>query len=154
MVSPALHLLLNNPLIGRPIMRLSHARSRYIYDLYYKRELITRELYDWLIKQGYADAKWALSSSPTWERADQKPNSKVEKVGPSGKIALMIRQGYERLCCVRCIATKDMNFQGSTCICRVPKAQLKKGIVVECPHCGELNLNLRWVRVNADTNRM
>jgi hypothetical protein len=41
----------------RPIMRLSHARSRYIYDLYYKRELITRELYDWLIKQGYADAK-------------------------------------------------------------------------------------------------
>lgn len=42
---------------GRPIMRLSHARSRYIYDLYYKRELITRELYDWLIKQGYADAK-------------------------------------------------------------------------------------------------
>lgn len=47
------------------------------------------------------------------------------------------RQGYERLCCVRCIATRDMNFQGSTCICRVPKAQLKKGIVVECPHCGE-----------------
>jgi bud site selection protein 31 len=39
-------------------MRLSHARSRYIYDLYYKRELITRELYDWLINQGYADAKW------------------------------------------------------------------------------------------------
>jgi hypothetical protein len=41
----------------RPIMRLSHARSRYIYDLYYKRELISRELYDWLLKQGYADAK-------------------------------------------------------------------------------------------------
>jgi bud site selection protein 31 len=41
----------------RPIMRLSHARSRYIYDLYYKRELISRELYDWLIKQKYADAE-------------------------------------------------------------------------------------------------
>jgi hypothetical protein len=39
---------------------------------------------------------------------------------------------------VRCIQTRDMNFQGSTCICRVPKASLKKGTVVECPHCGEL----------------
>jgi hypothetical protein len=41
----------------RPIMRLSHARSKYIYDLYYKRELISRELYDWLLKQKYADAE-------------------------------------------------------------------------------------------------
>ena len=38
-------------------MRITHARSRYIYDLYYKRELISRELYDWLLKQNYADAK-------------------------------------------------------------------------------------------------
>jgi len=40
-----------------PIMRISHARSRYIYELYYKREAISRELYDWLLKEGYADAK-------------------------------------------------------------------------------------------------
>lgn len=40
-----------------PIMRISHTRSRYIYDLYYKREAISRELYDWLLKQGYADGK-------------------------------------------------------------------------------------------------
>lgn len=40
-----------------PIMRISHSRSRYIYDLYYKREAISRELYDWLLKEGYADAK-------------------------------------------------------------------------------------------------
>lgn len=40
-----------------PIMRINHTRSRYIYDLYYKREAISRELYDWLLKQGYADAK-------------------------------------------------------------------------------------------------
>ncbi|GFZ44686.1 Bud site selection protein 31 [Saitozyma sp. JCM 24511] len=92
-----------------PIMRLSHARSRYIYDLYYKRELISRELYDWLIKQKYADADL---------------------------IAKWKKNGYEKLCCVRCIQTRDMNFQGSTCICRVPKASLKKGTVVECPHCG------------------
>ena len=41
----------------RPIMRIAHARSRYIYDLYYKREAISRELYDWLLKEKYADAK-------------------------------------------------------------------------------------------------
>jgi bud site selection protein 31 len=40
-----------------PIMRISHARSRYIYELYYKREAISRELYDWLLKEGYADTK-------------------------------------------------------------------------------------------------
>ena len=39
-----------------PILRITHTRSRYIYDLYYKREAISRELYDWLIDQGYADA--------------------------------------------------------------------------------------------------
>jgi hypothetical protein len=29
-----------------------------------------------------------------------------------------------------------MNYQGSTCVCRVPKAQLREGTVVECVHCG------------------
>ena len=43
-----------------PIMRISHARSRYVYELYYKREAISRALYDWLLKEGYADAKYAL----------------------------------------------------------------------------------------------
>lgn len=40
-----------------PIMRITHTRTRYIYDLYYKREAISKELYDWLCKQEYADAK-------------------------------------------------------------------------------------------------
>jgi bud site selection protein 31 len=40
-----------------PIMRISHARSRYIYELYYKREAISKELYDWLLKEKYGDAK-------------------------------------------------------------------------------------------------
>ncbi|WFD05437.1 Component of the SF3b subcomplex of the U2 snRNP [Malassezia vespertilionis] len=39
-----------------PILRITHMRSRYIYDLYYKREAISRELYDWLVDQGYADS--------------------------------------------------------------------------------------------------
>ncbi|KAL6713078.1 Component of the SF3b subcomplex of the U2 snRNP [Lecanora helva] len=36
--------------------------SRYIYDLYYNKEAISKQLYEWLIKNGYADgtliAKW------------------------------------------------------------------------------------------------
>lgn len=92
-----------------PIMRISHSRSRYIYELYYKREAISKELYDWLLKEGYADANL---------------------------IAKWKKTGYEKLCCLRCIQTRDMNYQGSTCICRVPKAQIRPGTVVECAHCG------------------
>ena len=36
--------------------------SRYIYDLYYDKEAVSKQLYDWLLKNGYADgnliAKW------------------------------------------------------------------------------------------------
>lgn len=36
--------------------------SRYIYDLYYDKEAISKQLYEWLLKNGYADgnliAKW------------------------------------------------------------------------------------------------
>ncbi|KAL6629245.1 hypothetical protein ACP70R_029010 [Stipagrostis hirtigluma subsp. patula] len=45
-----------------PIFRISHQRSRYIYDLYYKRKEISKELYEFCLDQGYADrnliAKW------------------------------------------------------------------------------------------------
>jgi bud site selection protein 31 len=38
------------------------AGSRYIYELYYDKEAISKQLYDWLLKNGYADAnliaKW------------------------------------------------------------------------------------------------
>lgn len=38
------------------------AGSKYIYDLYYEKEAINKKLYDWLLKNGYADgnliAKW------------------------------------------------------------------------------------------------
>ncbi|KAG2618740.1 hypothetical protein PVAP13_3NG079771 [Panicum virgatum] len=66
-----------------PIFRISHQKSRYIYDLYYRRKEISKELYEFCLDQGYADrnliAKW------------KKP-------------------GYERLCCLRCIQTRDHNF--------------------------------------------
>lgn len=45
-----------------PIFQISHQRSRYIYELYYEKEAISKKLYDWLLKNGYADAmliaKW------------------------------------------------------------------------------------------------
>src|ERR1700759_1852927 len=82
--------------------------SRYIYDLYYEKEAISKQLYDWLLKNGYADgnliAKWK-------------------------------KQGYEKLCCLRCIQTKETNFN-STCICRVPREQLKEDQEVQCVNCG------------------
>lgn len=44
------------------IFQISHQRSRYIYDLYYEKEAISKQLYEWLLKNGYADAmliaKW------------------------------------------------------------------------------------------------
>ena len=90
------------------IFRIHHQRSRYIYDLYYKRNAISRELYDYCIKERIADqnliAKWR-------------------------------KQGFENLCCLRCIQTRDTNF-GTNCICRVPKSKLDEGRVIECVHCG------------------
>ncbi|KAI9864527.1 MAG: hypothetical protein M1813_003016 [Trichoglossum hirsutum] len=45
-----------------PIFQISHQRSRYIYDLYYEKEAISKPLYEWLLKNGYGDAmliaKW------------------------------------------------------------------------------------------------
>ncbi|PVV00440.1 hypothetical protein BB560_005175 [Smittium megazygosporum] len=91
-----------------PIMRLHHQRSRYIYDLYYKREAISKELYDYCLKKKIADANL---------------------------IAKWKKPGFEKLCCLRCIQPRDTNF-GTTCICRVPKAKLEEGRAVECVHCG------------------
>ncbi|KAH0631976.1 hypothetical protein JD844_019937 [Phrynosoma platyrhinos] len=80
-----------------PIFRIHHQKTRYIFDLFYKRKAISRELYEYCIREGYADknliAKWK-------------------------------KQGYENLCCLRCIQTRDTNF-GTNCICRVPKSKLE-----------------------------
>lgn len=44
------------------IFQISHQRSRYVFDLYYEKEAISKQLYEWLLKNGYADAmliaKW------------------------------------------------------------------------------------------------
>lgn len=80
------------------IFRITHQRSRFIYEMYYKKKIISKELYDWLLKEKYADgnliAKWK-------------------------------KQGYENLCCLKCIQSLETN-NGGTCICRVPKSTLLK----------------------------
>jgi bud site selection protein 31 len=91
-----------------PIFKIHHQKSRYIFDLFYKRKAISRELYDYCINEKIADASL---------------------------IAKWKKQGYENLCCLRCIQTRDTNF-GTNCVCRVPKTKLEEGKVVECVHCG------------------
>eukprot|EP00761_Pharyngomonas_kirbyi_P013429 gb/GECH01013458.1/.p1 GENE.gb/GECH01013458.1/~~gb/GECH01013458.1/.p1 ORF type:complete len:147 (+),score=36.11 gb/GECH01013458.1/:1-441(+) len=91
-----------------PIMQINHEKSRYIYNLYYKDKKISRELYDYCLREGYADA--AL-------------------------IAKWKKTGYEKLCCLQCIQPRNHNF-GGVCICRVPKSKLAEGKVVQCTNCG------------------
>jgi len=91
------------------IFQISHQRSRYVYELYYQKEAISKALYDWLLKNGYADANL---------------------------IAKWKKQGYEKLCCMRCIQAKEHNFN-TTCICRVPRARLnEESQHIQCTHCG------------------
>jgi hypothetical protein len=50
-----------------PIFKISHQKSRYIYDLFYRRKAISRELFDFCLDQGHADknliAKWKKVST-------------------------------------------------------------------------------------------
>ncbi|QWW21739.1 hypothetical protein CA7LBN_000485 [Candidozyma auris] len=45
-----------------PILKLDHQISRYVYSMYYEKKLISRELYDYLLRQKYVNAdliaKW------------------------------------------------------------------------------------------------
>lgn len=91
-----------------PIFKIHHQKSRYIYDMFHRRKIISRELYEYCLKERIADANL---------------------------IAKWKKSGYENLCCLRCIQTRDTNF-GTNCICRVPKAKLEEGKIVECVHCG------------------
>jgi len=74
------------------ITRIHWERNRFIYELFYKKKAISRELYDFLVRAKLADqnliAKW------------RKP-------------------GYEQLCSLQAIQTRDTNF-GTVSQCRVP----------------------------------
>ncbi|CCH42006.1 hypothetical protein BN7_1545 [Wickerhamomyces ciferrii] len=93
------------------IFRISHQRSRYIYEMYYKKKVISKDLYDWVLK-----------------------NRKIN----ANLIAKWKKQGYEHLCCVKCIQGNESN-NGGTCICRVPRATLEKNEKIkftQCVNCG------------------
>ena len=55
-----------------PIFKIHHQRSRYVYELYYKRKAISKELYEYCLKNGYADekliAKWKKVSRLLFSR--------------------------------------------------------------------------------------
>ena len=105
----------NEPLEGKrkpetvwPIFKLHHQMSRYVYDLFYKRKEISRELYEYCLREKWADAVL---------------------------IAKWKKSGFERLCCLQCIQKGDSSF-GKGCICRVPKDHLEEEKKVECVKCG------------------
>lgn len=66
------------------ITRVHHERNRFIFNMYYKEKKISRELYDYLVKEGYADpnliAKWRKVCQPThlffssWSLFTQSPS--------------------------------------------------------------------------------
>ena len=77
--------------------KIHHQRARFVYDMFYKEEKISRELYQFCIDAKLIDAQL---------------------------IAKWKKQGFENLCCLRCVQTRDTNF-GTNCICRVPKSKLE-----------------------------
>lgn len=56
------HRLCAEPESDADICWMYRLGSRYIYDLYYEKQAISKQLYDWLLKNNYADAnliaKW------------------------------------------------------------------------------------------------
>ena len=110
------------------LILMGRVGSRYIYELYYDKDAMSKTLYDWLLKNGYADgnliAKWKKQG---YEKACAPIDTSV--------FTEPLTMAYTQLCCLRCIQTKETNFN-ATCICRVPKAQLKEEQTIECVACG------------------
>lgn len=88
------------------VLRCNWKRSRPIFEIYWKQKKISKQLYDWILNNGYADRELI--------NAWRKP-------------------GYDRLCCVACISKNTDH--GGVCLCRIPKAQRKKKDF-KCIHCG------------------
>jgi len=82
-----------------PITKIHYERSRYIYELYYKKKAISRELYDFLL---------------------------MEKWGDANLIAKWKKPGYEFVCSLQALDKKGTNF-GTTSLCRVPLHLRKPG---------------------------
>lgn len=116
-----------------PIIKIHHQRSRYIFEMYKKKE-IKRTVFEFCIRQKYADAnliaKWkkVCFLFPPFESLHHCIT--VDVMGD-----MTAQSGFERLCCMQCIQPQNHTF-GTSCICRVPKADLAKDKVIECVKCG------------------
>jgi len=75
-----------------PVHQINWQRTRYVYDMYYAYEKISKKVYDYCLKNKIADA---------------------------GLIAKWKKPGYERLCSTYVINPQNYKF-GTTSICRVP----------------------------------
>ncbi len=112
-----------------PIFKIHHQRSRYIFDLFYRRKAISRGNINLKTFQILLSKPFVLDVSELYDYCLK------EKIADGNLIAKWKKQGYENLCCLRCIQTRDTNF-ATNCICRVPKTKLEEGKIVECVHCG------------------
>lgn len=88
------------------VMRANWKRSRPIYEMRWKTNEISNDLYEWILKNEYADRELI--------NAWRKP-------------------GYDRLCCVACIYKNSDH--GGVCMCRVPKNQ-RRNKDIQCFNCG------------------
>ena len=77
------------------IHRIHWEKNRFIFDLMYKKKVMDRKLYDYLVR---------------------------EKIADQALISKWRKPGYENLCSLLCIQKSSTNF-GTTSICRVPIAQ-------------------------------
>jgi len=90
-----------------PVHQINWQRSRYVYDMYYTYNRISREVYDYCINNKLVDA---------------------------GLIAKWKKPGYERLCSTFVINPRNYKF-GSVSICRVPRSSLPPGTEVRAVTC-------------------
>jgi bud site selection protein 31 len=91
-----------------PVHQISWQRSRYIYDLYYTYNKISREVYDYCV---------------------------ANKIVDPALIAKWKKPGYERLCSTFAINPRNYKF-GTVSICRVPKTSMALGTEIEDPNTG------------------
>lgn len=80
------------------VHQIDWQRTRYVHDMHFKHEQISKDCYDYCVRNKMING--ALSQK--W-----------------------LEQGYERLCSLHAIDSRNFNFGGS-CICRVPRAKLRE----------------------------
>jgi G10 protein len=112
-----------------PIFKIHHQKSRYVYDLYYRRKAISKGIFF----SNYSCIGFSLCAYLILIKKilmkfyvlELYEYCLKEKIADANLIAKWKKQGYENLCCLRCIQTRDTNF-GTNCICRVPKGKLEE----------------------------